>query len=238
MEKVTMTYNNLMRFGDSFKSAWVKLRDARERYGRKLESLEGYEGERRDAEAKAAQEAYEVEVEQIHARYTPEVNKWLDAMERGISKGSATPPSEEQIRLLQVLQMRENLSEAEVASAAEQLAGCEVAIGALEEIASRTGAPVGAVLSPHKSTSQRRADALSVLRDRANGLASWGGGDDNETVAEYYEVKRNGGRMPRHTFSAAQVARLQDVGTMSTGELVRALIDGTGVSYDDAAALG
>ena len=134
-----MTYNNLMRFGDSFKSAWVKLRDARERYGRKLESLEGYEGERRDAEAKAAQEAYEAEVEQIHARYTPEVNKWLDAMERGISKGSATPPSEEQIRLLQVLQMRENLSEAEVASAAEQLAGCEVAIGALEEIACIVG---------------------------------------------------------------------------------------------------
>lgn len=233
-----MTYNNLMRFGDSFKSAWVKLRDARERYGRKLESLEGYEGERRDAEAKAAQEAYEAEVEQIHARYTPEVNKWLDAMERGISKGSATPPSEEQIRLLQVLQMRENLSEAEVASAAEQLAGCEIAIGALEEIASRTGAPVGAVLSPHKSTVQRRSDALSVLRDRANGLSAWGGGDDSETVAPYYEVRRNGGRMPRHTFSAAQVARLQDVGTMSTGELVRALIDGTGVSYDDAAALG
>ena len=233
-----MMYNSLMRFGDNFKSAWVKLRDARERYGHKLESLEGYEGERRDAEAKAAQEAYAAEVEQIHARYTPEVNKWLDAMERGISKGSATPPTAEQLRLLEVLRVRERLTEAEVESAAEQLSGNDLCMGALEEIVSRSGQPVGASLGSHKTTAQRRADALSVLRDRANGLASWGGGDDNETVAEYYEVKRNGGRMPRHTFSAAHVARLQDVGTMSTGELVRALIDGTGVSYDDAAALG
>lgn len=233
-----MTYNNLMRFSDSFKAAWCKLRDAREAYGRKLESLEGYEGARRDAEAEAAQEAYEAEVERIHDRYMPEVTRYLDAMERDISKGAATPPSEEQLRLLEVLRMRERLSEAELASAAEQLSGNDLCMSALEEIVARSGQPMGAVLSPHKSTAQRRADALSVLRSRANGLGVWGGGDDNETVAEYYEVRRNGGRRPRHTFDAAHVARMQDVGAMSTSDLVHALVEGTGVCYDDAAVLG
>lgn len=231
-----MTY--LARYCDDFKREWVSLKDARDRYERKVEQLAGYEGKRRDAEMEAAKETYEQEVAAIHAKYDGEVSRWVDAMGRGLSKGAATPPSDEQLRLLQLLQMRESLTEAEVESSAEQLAGNELAMGALVELVNKSGQPLGNALQPHKSVVQRRREALDVLRDRAVGLSAWGGGDADETVAEYYEVKRNGGRMPRHTFSAAHVARLQDVGTMSTGELVRALIDGTGVSYDDAAALG
>lgn len=230
--------NNIMRFCSAFKTQWVELRAARDRLQRKLDAIDGYEGARRDAEAKAAKEAYAQEVEGIHARHMPEVERWLDAMEGGISRGAATPPSAEQLRLLELLRMRETLTDAEVASAAEQLSGNDLAFGALEEIVNRSGQPFGAAMRSHKSTARRRSDALSVLRDRANGLSAWGGGDDNETVAEYYEVRQNGGRMPHHTFAAAQVARLRDVGTMSASDLVHALIDGTGVSYDDAAALG
>lgn len=230
-----MTY--LARFADEFKTEWVSLKDARMRYERKVEQLAGYEGKRHDAEMEAAKETYEQEVAAIHAKYDGEVSRWLDAMGRGLSKGAATPPSDEQLRLLQLLRMRERLTEAEVESAAEQLAGNELAMGALVELVNKSGQPLGNALQSHKSVVQRRSEALDVLRDRAVGLSAWGGGDENVTVEPWHRHRETGGTRPRHAFSAAAVARLQDVGTMSTYDLVRALIDGTGAEFNAAAQL-
>ena len=217
----------LMSFANDFQREWVSLRGAWDKYEKRRNSLEGYEGKRRDDELEAAKTAYEAEVAGIHAKYDAEMRSRLKLMEDELSKGAAKAPTAEQLRLVEVLRMRETLSDAEVRDAAAQLHDNELCMSALIEIVRKTGAPLGDAIADFKPARVKRKEALDVLRSRLSALEGWGGQDEESTVAPYFAARRGERAKPSgDVFGQAALARMEGVGSMCATVVLRTLVKG------------
>lgn len=217
----------LMNFANDFQREWVSLRGAWDKYQQRRNALEGFEGKRRDDELEAARVAYESEVAGIHAKYDGEMRRRLKLMEGELGKGAAKAPSAEQLRLIELLKMRETLSDAEVKDAAAQLSDNELCMQSLIEIVNKSGAPLGDAISEYKPSRVKRKEALDVLRDRLDSLASWNGQSEDETVEPFFAARRGERAKPRdNVFGQAAVARMEGIGSMSAADVLRTLVKG------------
>ncbi len=200
--------SNIEKLAREYQSTWVGLRDAHSRYQTTMERLEQYRGSRGyEADANKAKETYDNAVDGIHYAQGPKLRAILKSMEATIPPKKMDVPSEEAVRLLQALSMREHLDADEVALATETLKDSPTAMKSLAEIALRAGT---ALPSGYKSWEDQKRDALDELTEAVNGLLAWRGQSADEISEAYFRARSpylEGGNAPSHAFTQAEVAR-------------------------------
>lgn len=200
---------NLDKLAHEYQSTWVGLRNAHTRYVDTMTRLEQYKGSRGyEADANKAQETYDTAIEAIHYAQEPKLRAILKSMEATIPPKKMDVPSEEAVRLLQALSMREHLDADEVALATETLKDSPTAMKSLAEIALRAGTSLP---SGYKSWEDQKRDALQELTESVNGLLAWRGQSADEVSDAYFKARSpylgGGGDAPQHAFTQMEVAR-------------------------------
>lgn len=119
------------------------------------------ENDRRWSELQTEQKAFN---DTARARIEADLDNVLTAKGAAFSKAMAAP-SEEAVRLLQTLQMRQNISAAEISATVEHLAGNLQALSVLSEIAGRNEVAFPKLNTDFLSTEQETREAASQLLD-------------------------------------------------------------------------
>lgn len=121
---------------------------ARETYLQTMAKYEGAKGtpfydEQRERALKARTDA----VESIKNATAEIVDNALRVIRKSIAGRGMTPPTDEQLRILQLLQMRKNVTPGELYAAALSMNGNGACLQVLQEMAQDTGAPCPNLLS-------------------------------------------------------------------------------------------
>lgn len=237
--------SNLSDYSSVFQSTWVGLRNQRVAYEKRMEALERYRGSAGYAkDAAEAERAYEDAIEAVRYDARRKFGSILEHMHSSLEPVSMDVPSEEAIRILQALAMREHLTSSDVLLAAESLKESNSAMATLADLAKRDGLVVPAKFM---NRGQQRRRAYEALRDSANGLLNWSGADGTSVRMEWVKNRNPmaGGdpsKLNPWTFTAAKIADMggADMEGMRyvkpTYELCRELV-GDDVSWDAISAL-
>lgn len=200
---------NLDKLAHEYQSTWVGLRDAHTRYQTTMERLEQYRGSRGyEADANKAKETYDNAVDGIHCAQAPKLRAILKDMEATIAPKTMDIPSEEAVRLLQALSMRDHIDADDIRLATETLKDSPTAMKSLADIALRAGTSLP---SEYKSWEDQKRDALGELTEAVNGLLAWRGQSADEVSEAYFKARSpylgGGGNAPHHAFTQMEVAR-------------------------------
>lgn len=217
-----------------YQNTWTNYRKrvaaAVEKRDKELARLEKYEGKRADEEREAARvkfnEAVGVAREEARARF----GQIIEAMK---SKAEAVgqvmePPSEEALRTLQMLSLRQSISPTEAEAAAKALQGNDAAIESLRQICATRG---GTKVAGANMTKRGQAvAAVNEFRSAASMLMSWSGGSRHDLMLERNAQRSQGvPEAERVPMSAAIVADIDSNG--STPEFVGQVV-GDAASLD------
>ncbi len=233
--------SNLDDFSGKFQSVWCGLRNQRTEYERKVKALEPYRGSAGyEREVKEAEEAYQKNVKSIQQQGEADLGAILRRMSEKVPTAKMDVNTDEQVRLLQVLSMRERLSSQDVTLAAEALRDSDTAMGNLQDLAARHGLIVPPSYKSHEE--QRRA-ALDSLRSAMVGLTSWDG-SDGDTVRKEWVRNRNPygngdpSKLNQHAFAAAQIAEMEGMEVKRTAYSVCRELVGDSVPWEAVTSLG
>lgn len=200
---------NIDKLAREYQSTWVGLRDAHTHYQTTMRSLESYKGSRGyEADVNKARETYDQTVEGIHCAQAPKLRAILKDMEATIAPKTMDIPSEEAVRLLQALNMRDHIDADEIRLATETLKDSPTAMKSLGDIALRAGTSLP---SGYKSWEDQKRDALGELTEAVNGLLAWRGQSADEVSEAYFRARspyiNDGGEAPQNAFTQMEVAR-------------------------------
>ena len=92
-------------------------------------------------EAENAAKERDASLRILRDEYQNYFNSCLSSMEEANKKRTLTPPTDDELRLLQLLKMRETPTETELTAAAHTLKGNPTCLAVLEDIAHRAGIP-------------------------------------------------------------------------------------------------
>ena len=142
---------------------------AREEYLNTRRGLESAAGSKyHETAMKAAVEKREKAVKAAQNRARAEAAAILDEMRKNAAGISANPPSAEQLAVLEVLKMRENINQGELDEAAAAMAGNDMGLAVIDDLARKNG------LLPHyartMSTRLSRATVEGMLADLERGI--------------------------------------------------------------------
>lgn len=204
--------SNLSDYSDVFQSAWVGLRKQREDYEKRMSTLEKYKGSKGyDKDVAEAEKTYQDNVRAIQDATRDKLNAILRRMESKVAPVKMDVPTDEQIRILQVLSMREHLTNSDIQLAAENLRSSDTAMATLADLARRSGAVMP---TSYKSAEAQRRDALEALRNKATGIVFWNGADSDTVRSEWsynrspYNPDADRSKVNPHTWETARVAEL------------------------------
>lgn len=112
------------------------LNEINAKYDAQIEAKKGYAGSvGYEEDVKQIEQTRAAEIKTLRADCQSDFDRCLQAMQRNAQARPMTPPTPEQLALLQALQMREHLSRDELQHAANALPDCAVGLGILEELA-------------------------------------------------------------------------------------------------------
>ena len=110
--------SNLDDYSSTFQSTWVGLRDQRVAYEKRMEALSRYKGSKGyDKDVAEAEKTYNERVRAIQDDARSKFDAILKRMHDKVAAPKMDVPSDEQIRILQVLAMREHLENSDIAAA-------------------------------------------------------------------------------------------------------------------------
>lgn len=180
--------SNLDEYARTFQSLWVGLRKQRTDYEAKVEKLQRYKGSKGfDDEMAEAKKAYDDGVLALHQQEGAKLNRLLKAMSEKVPAEKMDVPTDEQVRLLQTLAMRDKLTTRDIELAAESLKNSDTAMATLSDLARKSGLMVGA---NHKSAEAQRREAHEELRQAATAILSWDGADGHTVRIEHLKARR------------------------------------------------
>ena len=117
-----------------------KRQGAYDRYDQELKELQRYKGsEYYETESQAAADRRDMTLKELQAEYRMKLDEVLKAMAKANAEREMKPPTDAELRLLQVLKMKDHLDEAELKSAARSLRGNPVCLDVLGEIGRQHG---------------------------------------------------------------------------------------------------
>lgn len=202
-----------------YKNAWTYYREritaAVEKRDRELARLERYEGKRAEEEREAARNEFNQAVGAARDEARARFGQAIEAMK---AKAEAVgqvmePPSEEALRTLTMLSLRQSISPTEAEAAAKALQGNDAAIESLRQIcAERGGAKVAGVTMTKRG---QAVAAVNEFRRAASMLMSWQGGERYALMLERNAQRWQGvPEAERVPMSAAIVADIDGNGSM------------------------
>lgn len=238
--------SNLDDFSNKFQSVWVGLRNQRVEYEKRVAALAPYKGSKGyEKDMAEVEKTYSGNVKAIQNDAASEFNRILARMKEKVAPAKMDVPTDEQIRILQVLSMRERLSHNDIALASENLRSSDTAMAVLSDIAMRSGTMIP---TSYKSSEQQRRAVLETLVERVNGLCHWNGSDADAVRAEWrynrsaFNPDADPSKVNPYTFTTARIAEMggADMQGMvykkSCYELCRALV-GDDVPWDAVTGL-
>ena len=222
--------SNIRDFQNTWTSYRKRVAAAVEKRDKELARLEKYEGKRAEEEREAARDKFDEAVSVAREEARARFGQAIEAMK---SKAEAVgqvmePPSEEALRTLQMLSLRQSISPTEAEAAAKALQGNDAAIATLREIcAARGGAKVAGVTMTKRG---QAVAAVNEFKSAANMLMSWQGGERHALMLERNAQRWQGvPEAERVPMSAAIVADID--GNGSTPEFVGQVV-GDAASLD------
>ncbi len=112
------------------------LRSVNNKFDEQTESQKRYAGSQGyEKDIEKIEQARAAEIAALRDECRDAFNSCLAAMQKNVQARPAVAPTQEQLALLQVLQMREKLTRDELSHAAHTMADCPTALGVLEELA-------------------------------------------------------------------------------------------------------
>ena len=137
-------------------------------YEHSLNVMEKYKGsEGYEEDIKKLQEAHEKELADLKSKYRPSIDIVLNGMEDAISKRTMNPPTAQQLRALQVLQMRDKVSREELDRVANTVKDSIIAMGVVQEIAIKNG--IRNANYAHRATEM----SSEYAQDMLDGMKYW-----------------------------------------------------------------
>lgn len=137
-------------------------------YEARIKALETAKGSKYfDDESKKAEDKRDEALKALKEEYGEYFRISLDAMSKANAARKMTPPTEEELRTLQLLKMKDKPTEAELAAAANTLKGNVTCLSVLTEIAHNAGYMRG-----YMGYSETKELPVSDVEDTIKGLAS------------------------------------------------------------------
>lgn len=137
-------------------------------YEARMKALEDAKGSKYFTdEAKKAEDKRDEALTALKGEYGEYFRISLDAMSKANAARKMTPPTEEELRILQLLKMKEKPTEAELAAAANALKGNVTALGVLTEISHNAGYMRG-----YMSYAENNEMPVAEVDETIKGLAS------------------------------------------------------------------
>ena len=129
MKNTEYYYNTVRRYRQ-------RLTEINEKFDTKIEEKAGYTGSPRYMEdVKAIERERTAEIAALRADCSESFDTCIENMELHAQSRPAVPPTEEQMRLLQVLKLKSNITRDDLTHAAHSMGDCSLALSVLEEIA-------------------------------------------------------------------------------------------------------
>ena len=137
-------------------------------YEKRLASLEDAKGSKYFTdEVKKAEDKKDEALKALKEEYGGYFNTHLEAMSKANAARKMTPPTEEELRTLQLLKMKDKPTEAELQAAANTLKGNATCLSVLTEIAHNAG-----YLRGYNNYSENKEMTVEGAEDIVKGLAS------------------------------------------------------------------
>lgn len=112
------------------------LNEINAKFDRQIEEKAGYSGSPRYMEdVKAIERERATEIAALRADCAESFDTCIKSMELHAQSRPAVPPTDEQMRLLQVLKLKSNITRDDLTHAAHSMGDCSLALSVLEEIA-------------------------------------------------------------------------------------------------------
>ena len=135
-------------------------------YEKRLESLETAKGSKYfEDETKKAEDKKDEALKALKEEYGGYFNTHFEAMSKANASRKMTPPTDEELRTLQLLKMKDKPTEAELAAAANTLKGNVTCLSVLTEIAHNAGYMRG-----YMGYSETKELPVSDVEDTIRGL--------------------------------------------------------------------
>ena len=187
----------------------VKRAEAREAYIRHMRDIEDLEGSARyEQERASAAKTREQTVDAAAADARKVIQAAVSAMEKNARSMELKAPSDEQLRLLQLLSMRSRLSQNEVTQAANALGDCGAALEALRDVAAARGVQYPLIAFP-ENVSLSIDQAINTLKSICAGvdkvLNEKTGADPTRLLTAQLHQRHYGGDFDPDTFPAAKL---------------------------------
>lgn len=218
--------SNSIKFHEAWKAHRAGVREIRATYERKIKSLEPYKGSAGyEEDAAKAQKAYTESLASLRQKSRGEFDRILKDLEGHVEPESMTPPTAEQLQLLQLLDMRDSLDADELEQAAKTMGGCDAAIKALGDIAMRKGR----ILPQNvKTQEQQRRAIMDELKRAVASLMAWDGRTGAEVTGDYLATKHAriyGGTAPADGSTASRLAADMEAGA-GAADTLGAVLEG------------
>jgi len=130
--------NNVERYNAIVGKFRQGLNDINSRYDEQIEAKKCYAGSVGfEADIKAIEEKRAAEIAALRENCSEDFDCCIAAMQKAAQSRPITPPTQEQVNILQLLKMKEHVSRDELEHAAHSMRDCSLALSILEEIAGK-----------------------------------------------------------------------------------------------------
>lgn len=201
---------NTERFYKRAKEFQDKRADIQKRYESNLKDLENKKGSSYySLRLKEIEDEYTANIEALKAEYKPYFKTILSDMNDINDKRGITPPTDEELRLIQLLKLKEKITEKELEAAAVTLAGNDTCLSILTEMAHNQGYMQGYMhysknpYMPYETTKTVINDLMTGINDFMNHDTTKASRAIDRYNTEHYG-KNNGSLTKRNTFTDIQ----------------------------------
>lgn len=129
---------NTERFFNEINGFIEDMGEISARYNAELTRLEPFKGsEGYNTLAQQAMDTRNAEVQQMRVTYRGRLNDTLAKMRETLANRPVVPPTQDQVAMLSVLQMRSSIDPDEMERVARQMEGCPMALAVLDDLAAK-----------------------------------------------------------------------------------------------------
>ena len=226
--------HNHMHLHATWEAYRKQVRQLRDTYTNRMKQLERYaDSEKGKQDMEKAEKDFRDGLAALADSYRGKFDSIIQDMEKAVKPESMTPPSPEQLALLQMLDLRDSLDSDEIEAAIKTLGTNDAAIKTLGDIVTRKGK----VLPPSwKPLEAQKRDAVMTVRRAVNSLLQWDGRTSDEVVSDYFTARNDfrwggGAPVPQNALASRQAADIE-AGTYYSDTLRHILPDASRAVID------
>lgn len=181
--------HNNMHLHDTWDAYRKEVRKLRDAYEKRMKQLERYADSAKGREdMEKAEKDFRDGLAALAETYRSKFDGITSAMAEAVRPESMTPPSPEQLALLQMLDLRDNLDSNEIEAAVKTLGDNDAAIKTLGDIVTRKGK----ILPPSwKPFEVQQREAVASIKRAVDSLLAWDGRTGTEVVSDYFAARND-----------------------------------------------